>query len=122
VLLDSIGELSSMYALADIAFVGGSLVPRGGHNILEAAQFGAPVITGPYTENFRDIMRAFIDEDAVVVAQPDSLASELLELLSDDAEHRSLGERGLEVVRANAGATGRTLEILRGLIDERRPS
>jgi 3-deoxy-D-manno-octulosonic-acid transferase len=122
VLLDSIGELASMYALADIAFVGGSLVPRGGHNILEAAQFGAPVITGPYTENFRDIMRTFIDEDAVVVAQPDSLASELFELLSDDAKHQSIGERGLKVVRANAGATGRTLEILRGLIDERRPS
>jgi 3-deoxy-D-manno-octulosonic-acid transferase len=120
VLLDSIGELASMYALADVAFVGGSLVPRGGHNILEAAQFGAPVITGPYTENFRDIMRAFIDEDAVVVAQPDRFASELIKLLSDDAPRRSIGERGLKVVRANAGATGRTLEVLRSLINERR--
>ena len=122
VLLDSIGELASMYALADIAFVGGSLVPRGGHNILEAAQFGAPVITGPYTENFRDIMRAFIDEDAVVVAQPGEFASELLELLNDDVKRRSIGERGLKVIGANAGATGRTLEILRGLVDERRRS
>jgi len=119
VLLDSIGELASMYALADVAFVGGSLVPRGGHNILEAAQFGTPVITGPYTENFRDIMRAFIDEDAVVVAQTDQFASELLELLNDDAKRRSIGERGLKVVRANAGATGRTLEILRDLIKRR---
>ena len=122
VLLDSIGELASMYALADVAFVGGSLVPRGGHNILEAAQFGTPVITGPYTENFRDIMRAFIDEDAVVVAETDQFASELLELLNDDAKRRSIGERGLKVVRANAGATGRTLELLRDLINERRRS
>ena len=118
VVLDTIGELAATYALADIAFVGGSLVPRGGHNILEAAQFGAPVITGPYTENFRDIIRAFADDGAMVIAQPEEFASALVKLLKDDARRNEIGERGLKVLRANAGATERTVQILRELVAE----
>ena len=64
-LIDSIGELSSLYALADIAFVGGSLIPRGGHNIIEPAQHGVPILIGPHTENFRDIVELFRSRDAV---------------------------------------------------------
>jgi 3-deoxy-D-manno-octulosonic-acid transferase len=121
-LLDSIGELASVYALADVAFVGGSLVPRGGHNILEAAQFGAPVVTGPHTENFRDIMQAFKSENAVVVVAPDEFAARLLALLKDDAQRETIGTRGMHVVQANSGATERTLAILGDLLNQRRPS
>ncbi len=69
-LLDSIGELASLYEFADLAFVGGSLVPRGGHNVLEAAQFGTPILVGPYTENFRDIIEFFRKADALRVVTP----------------------------------------------------
>ena len=64
-LLDSIGELASLYQFADLAFVGGSLVPGGGHNVLEAARFGVPILVGPHTENFRDIIRIFQRADAL---------------------------------------------------------
>ena len=64
-LLDSIGELASLYEFADLAFIGGSLVPRGGHNVLEAAQFGTPILVGPHTENFRDIVEIFRRADAL---------------------------------------------------------
>jgi 3-deoxy-D-manno-octulosonic-acid transferase len=122
VLLDSIGELASVYAVADVAFVGGSLVQRGGHNILEAAQFGAPVITGPYTQNFRDIMQAFTSENAVVIAQADRFSAVLLELIHNQAKRREIGARGASVVKTNAGATERTLAILEALLRERVPA
>lgn len=116
VLLDTIGELALTYALADIAFVGGSLVPRGGHNILEAAQFGVPVVTGPYTENFRDIIRIFAVEQAMVIAKPEEYATVLVRLLKDEAQRKEIGERGLKILRANTGATDRTVEMLRELV------
>ena len=74
-LLDSIGELAGFYEFADLAFIGGSLVPRGGHNVLEAAQFGAPILVGPHTENFRDIIDIFRQADALRVVSPQSLTS-----------------------------------------------
>ena len=64
-LLDTIGELASLYGFADLAFIGGSLVPRGGHNVLEAAQFAKPILVGPSTENFRDIVDIFRRADAL---------------------------------------------------------
>ena len=69
-LLDTIGELSALYALADVAFVGGSLVPRGGHNILEPARYGAAIVVGEHTENFRDIVELFRRQNAVKVTSP----------------------------------------------------
>ena len=90
-LLDSIGELASFYEFADLAFIGGSLVPRGGHNVLEAAQFGAPILVGPHTENFRDIIDIFRQADALRVVTPQSLTSTVLQLLEDrdERERRS---------------------------------
>src|SRR6185312_5819795 len=64
-LLDSMGELPSVYPLASVAFVGGSLIPAGGHNPLEPAQFGVPIVMGPYTENFRGIVAMLLDRDAM---------------------------------------------------------
>lgn len=115
-LLDTLGELASIYALADIAFVGGSLVPRGGHNILEPAHWGVATVVGPHTENFRDIIGIFRQAKAVRVAQPDNLADVLLDLLRNDEGRRGLGERARKVVEEQMGATQRTLEALQRLI------
>ncbi len=115
-LLDTLGELASIYALADVAFVGGSLVPRGGHNILEPAHWGVATVVGPHTENFRDIIGIFRQEDAVRIARPEHLADVLLELLQNDNARLSLGQRARKVVKEQMGATQRTLEALRALI------
>ncbi len=115
-LLDSVGELASLYVMADIAFVGGSLVPRGGHNILEPAQFGVPIVVGPHTENFRDIVGLFEKRGAVRVVDPQGLASALLDLASDKERRTRLGRLGAEVFREQAGATARTLQALETLL------
>jgi 3-deoxy-D-manno-octulosonic-acid transferase len=114
-LLDTIGELAALYALADIAFVGGSLVPRGGHNILEPAQYGAAIVVGPHTENFREIVGLFEWQDAVRVVTPAELPSALIELLADDAARQGLGKRAAETLRSQQGATARTVEELQKL-------
>ena len=105
-----------LYALADVAFVGGSLVPRGGHNLIEPAQHGVAIITGNYTENFRDIVALFQSRDAVRIVSPAELPLTLMQLLADDAERRALGRSALETMRSQRGATSRTLEALQTLI------
>ncbi len=115
-LLDSIGELASTYQLAAIAFVGGSLVAKGGHNILEAAQHGSAIVVGPYTENFRDMVTLFRRAGAVVVASADELAPTFLGLLADESRCRGLGARAREILRDNAGATARTAAALQSLL------
>jgi 3-deoxy-D-manno-octulosonic-acid transferase len=111
-LLDSIGELASFYQFADLAFIGGSLVPKGGHNVLEAAQFGIPILVGPHTENFRDIIGVFQRADALRVVTPESLTPTVLELLQDDAKRAGLGHRAREVMTQQQGATERTIQAL----------
>jgi len=115
-LLDSIGELAALYGFADIAFIGGSLVPGGGHNVLEAAQFGAAILVGPHTENFRDIVDIFRKADALRIVAPGSLAPTVLQLLENSDERAALGRRALEVMRAQQGATARTVAALLGLL------
>lgn len=115
-LLDSVGELSSVYALGDLAFVGGSLMPRGGHNILEPAQHGVPIVVGPHTENFRDIVESFQSRDAVRVVEAGDLAGAFLDLLSDRAVRQALAERATEALNIQIGATQRTLEALEVLL------
>ena len=115
-LLDSIGELASLYEFADLAFVGGSLVPRGGHNVLEAAQFGTPILVGPYTENFRDIIEFFRKADALRVVTPQSLTATVLQLLENHEERATLGRRAFDVMRLQRGATARTVSALLELL------
>jgi 3-deoxy-D-manno-octulosonic-acid transferase len=115
-LLDSVGELAALYALAVIAFVGGSLVRRGGHNIIEPAQHGVSIVVGPHTENFRDVVAQFQNRDAVRIVAQDELASAFLYMLAHDADRRALGQRAQETVCAQAGATARTLEALQNLL------
>jgi 3-deoxy-D-manno-octulosonic-acid transferase len=116
-LIDSIGELASLYALADIAFVGGSLVPRGGHSILEPAQHGVAILVGPYTENFRDIVELFRSQDAVRVVNPASLNQAFTELLANQAERLALGRRALETLHSQRGATQFTMDQLDALLN-----
>jgi len=120
-LVDSIGELSALYALADIAFVGGSLVPRGGHNIIEPAQHGAAVVVGNHTENFREIVGLFQSRDAVRIVGPGELPLLLMHLIANDSERRALGERAAETLQLQRGATERTLAQLRNLWAKNAP-
>ena len=120
--LDSIGELASLYEFADIAFIGGSLVPRGGHNVLEAAQFGVPILVGPSTENFRDIIEVFRKVDALRVVDSKSLIPTVLQLLDDDEERDALGIRAVQVMRSQQGATHKTVEALLALLATRVPN
>lgn len=116
-LLDSIGELASTYALAEVAIVGGSFAARGGHNILEPAWFAKPIITGPHYENFREIVDHFVRADAIVVTEEPMAAAAVL--LRDMASAREIGSRARAAFDAMGGATDRTLDLLRNLMPER---
>jgi 3-deoxy-D-manno-octulosonic-acid transferase len=119
-LLDSIGELASVYSLATIAFVGGSLFPTGGHNPLEPAQFGKPIVTGPYTENFRGMVAAMLAEEAIRITPPERLAHTLEELLNDPAEAVAMGVRGQQFFAAHAGASKICEEAIQKILTERK--
>lgn len=119
ILLDSIGELRSVYALAPIVFVGGSIARTGGHNIIEPAAAGAAVITGAHTHNFQLIVETFLKADAIVQLPPQSdwkatldLAKVISQLLADPTRRTELGARARELVNENRGATERTLQSL----------
>jgi 3-deoxy-D-manno-octulosonic-acid transferase len=116
-LVDSIGELAALYALGDIAFVGGSLVPRGGHNIIEPAQHGVPIIVGNHTENFRDIIGLFQSRDAMRVVGPAELSPVWMDLLSNETERQALGQRAAETLKTQTGATQRTVDGLKPLLE-----
>jgi 3-deoxy-D-manno-octulosonic-acid transferase len=116
ILLDTIGELAAVYGLADIAFVGGSLVPKGGHNIIEPARHGVAIVVGNHTENFRDIIWLFQTNDAVRIVGPAELPLVLMDLISNDAERKALGRRAAETLRSQTGATEKTFAALEKLI------
>jgi 3-deoxy-D-manno-octulosonic-acid transferase len=116
-LLDTIGELAGILELADVVFIGGSLVPTGGHNILEAAYWAKPVIFGPHMENFQDIARLFLEANACIqVRDPKELAESLLRLLGDRGAGQRFGERAKQVLEKHTGATARVLEQVERLL------
>ncbi len=117
VLLDTLGELKTAYGLATVAFVGGSLVPRGGQNLLEPAAWGVPVLFGPHTENFTAIARSLIDAGAGFrVRDAADLATQLRRLCSDTAARGRAGAAGRALVEENRGATDRTIDHVLPLI------
>jgi 3-deoxy-D-manno-octulosonic-acid transferase len=116
ILLDSIGELASVYALASVAFVGGSLVPAGGHNPLEPAQFAVPVVMGNHYANFRAIIDTLLQAEALKLATTETLVPMLENLLTDHEAANALGVRALEVFHHESGATGRAVTALLGLL------
>jgi 3-deoxy-D-manno-octulosonic-acid transferase len=119
IVLDTIGDLAAVYGIADLAFVGGSLVQHGGHNPLEPAQFGVPVVMGPSFENFRDIVANMQAVDGIRVVQDDvELENVLVELLTDRDAANAMGERGRQVFEVQSGATARAVEALTALVKQ----
>ena len=116
-LLDTLGELAQLYALASVVFVGKTLVSFGGHNIVEPAAAGRPVVVGPHMENFREIADQFLAEDALVqVATAEELGREVAALMLDETRRRALGERARALVQLHRGAIGKTVSALADLV------
>ncbi len=120
VLVDTIGDLASLYAAADVAFVGGSLVGGvGGHNLLEPASFGLPVLTGPWYFNARDIARLLLLQGAALqVGNARELAAAVAQLLADPALRQRMGSIGRHVVESNRGSVARLLELIESLLPD----
>jgi 3-deoxy-D-manno-octulosonic-acid transferase len=115
-LLDTVGELAGAFPLAHVVFVGGSIAPRGGHNILEPAAAGVPIVVGPHMENFEAIARDFLDSRAIVQIQhQDELLTTIRHLFTDRAAAEDLGRRACQVVERHAGVSRRIAYHLRGL-------
>jgi 3-deoxy-D-manno-octulosonic-acid transferase len=118
-LLDSLGELLDFYAGSDVAFVGGSLVPIGGHNLLEPAALGLPILTGPNTANSAEVARLLIERGAAaVVRNPQELADKVGALLADPATRARMGAQGRAFVDANKGALQKLLGLVVPLIEQ----
>lgn len=116
-LADTMGELPLFYGAVDSAFIGGSLVPVGGHNLLEASAQGVPVIVGPHMFNFADIANLFLRRGAAVrINNPSELAERLLEWFDDASKRSQIGEMGYQLVECNRGALERLYEIVRQLL------
>ncbi|HEV7745044.1 MAG TPA: 3-deoxy-D-manno-octulosonic acid transferase [Pyrinomonadaceae bacterium] len=123
ILLDSIGELPSVYSLATIVFVGGSIAKTGGHNVLEPAAVGACVITGAHTYNFHSIVESFVAAEALIQLPPlpdseitDALTETISRLLAEPSKRLELGACARSLVNENRGATERTLQALNSLL------
>jgi 3-deoxy-D-manno-octulosonic-acid transferase len=126
ILLDTVGELRAAYPLAEVVFVGGSVTPTGGHNVLEPASAARCVVTGAHTFNFAEIVRDFVERGALVQLPAlagsqatAALARTLRELLTDAGRRRRLGDNALALVKQNRGATARTLKFLTPIIEQR---
>jgi len=117
IVLDSIGELAQLYQLATVVFVGGSLVDHGGHNILEPAVVGKPIVFGPHMQNFKEIAESFVGNGAAVCVHSDrELDDELLSLLTDSVRRARMGAAAKALVEANRGAKEKTLAAIATLL------
>ena len=117
VVLDTIGELAEVYRIATVVFVGGSLVPSGGHNILEPAAFGKPIVIGPYMENFSEIVEEFLANDAAVqVRSVRELTTTIRSLMGDPVRRARLGAAARALVEANRGAKDKTLAAIAAVL------
>ncbi|MGZ5051993.1 MAG: lipid IV(A) 3-deoxy-D-manno-octulosonic acid transferase [Methylobacter sp.] len=112
-LADTMGELKMLYAAADVAFVGGSMVPVGGHNILEAAAVGTPVLFGPYMSNFKAIAEGVLRQNAAIQCQEQAdIANAMIALYTDSAYRQSLAEKGKAFIRQNQGSLDKVVDML----------
>jgi 3-deoxy-D-manno-octulosonic-acid transferase len=113
ILLDTMGELSKIYCLADVAFVGGSLVPVGGHNLLEPAIYGVPVLFGPRVDNFKEEARILMESGGgIQVDNQEGLQRELTDLLSDDEKRKRLGQKAREAIERKTGVAKKTTDLI----------
>ncbi len=123
VVLDTIGELAQLYQIATAVFVGGSLVAGGGHNILEPAAYGKPVVFGPHMENFAEIVEAFLANDAAIQVRTErELEDALVALMGDPVRRARLGAAARTLVETNRGARDRTLAVLADVLPWRERS
>ncbi|MHB8899404.1 MAG: 3-deoxy-D-manno-octulosonic acid transferase [Thermoguttaceae bacterium] len=121
-LVDVIGELGAWWGTAEIAYVGGSMGPRGGQNMIEPAAYGAAVSFGPNTRNFRDIVAAMLARDAAIVVRDGRELTVFVRRCLDDPNfRRQLGGRAQQLVREQLGATGRTFSLLESLVEQTAP-
>jgi 3-deoxy-D-manno-octulosonic-acid transferase len=112
-LADTIGELMLWYAVADVAFVGGSLVPFGGHNILEPAALRKPVLSGPHYQNLSALYESFLQDDAItLVDTPEQLGTVLTELALDTSKRDDLGQQAQQCFQRQTGALSRLMTLL----------
>jgi 3-deoxy-D-manno-octulosonic-acid transferase len=123
VVLDTIGELAQLYQIATVVFVGGSLVPAGGHNILEPALYGKPVVFGPHMQNFGEIAETFLTNGAAIqVRTVGELEETMLSLIGDPVRRARVGAAARALVESNRGARDRTLAVIRDLLPPDRES
>jgi len=117
-LVDTVGELATLYSSADVAFVGGSLVPVGGHNLLEPAAVGLPVLTGPYQANAKEIAQLLLQQGAALqVDDAGQLAQVLTRLFADPELRGRMGAGGRRVIEVNRGSVARLMDLLAPLIE-----
>jgi len=114
-ILDTIGELGRIYSLADLVIVGGSFVPVGGHNILEPAAHGKPIVVGPYMFNFKEIFALMERHEAVVMTSAAELTAQVAALLADEKRLRKLGDNAWRLIQENRGATRRNVDAFAAL-------
>jgi 3-deoxy-D-manno-octulosonic-acid transferase len=113
ILLDTVGELSALYSIGTVAFIGGSLVPRGGHNLLEPVLCGRPVLFGPHMDNFAEASALFVERGAALqVNDGEELAGQLARLLRDPSARERMGQAAMEALAAHRGACERTVALL----------
>jgi 3-deoxy-D-manno-octulosonic-acid transferase len=119
VILDTIGELAHVFRVATMVFVGGSLVAQGGHNILEPAVHGKPIVFGPHMENFAEIAATFLQHQAAIqVDDATALSTVTQRLAADPVERARLGAAARALVEANRGAKARTLDVIGDLLPQ----
>ncbi len=122
IVLDTIGELARLYQIATVVFVGGSLVDAGGHNILEPAMFGKPIVFGPHMQNFAEIADVFLSHSAAMqVRGTRDLEDAMVELLGDSIRRERLGAAARALVEANRGAKARTIAVIEQLLPSNEP-
>lgn len=116
---DTMGELLLMYSASDIVFVGGSLIPRGGHNMLEPAALGKPILTGPHLYNFNEISELFVAEKALIkITSAETLAQQIIRMMQNEEERLKMSERVLKVVATNRGALAKQLDLVSKILRE----
>jgi 3-deoxy-D-manno-octulosonic-acid transferase len=117
IVLDTIGELAHLFQVATVVFVGGSLIDMGGHNILEPAVHGRPIVFGPHMTNFAEIVETFLrNQAAVQINSPAELTGAIARLVADPVERARLGAAARALVEANRGAKPRTLDVVAALL------
>ena len=119
IILDTLGELSGLYSIADIVFLGGSLIKKGGHNMVEPAIFGKPMVFGQYVSNFRDMAKSFLENNgAIKVSSEEELLNTLEDLLLNKEKRESLGINAKQLIEKSRGAVERNVNEIASLLKE----